>query len=199
MTAMSAGELKGVRRWAEDLVHYLDSHQYQESEILEAYEAFATEDLPEIPRYLVNLVVKDERDHHQALSDIREALRAMIVGESAPQFASDLGVPLGLKEQTEKFMEIERSDARELQHLLKKVYPKRDVSTLAVALSMPDDGWIEPDQVDALRDAARPISPALINTARLWVLLVRMQMLDTQKHELILDYLSKWCDQEESK
>jgi hypothetical protein len=95
MTAMSADELKGARHWAEDLVHYLDSHQYQESEILEAYDASATEGLPEIPRYLVNLVAKDKRDHYQSLSDIREALRAMIAGESAPWFAADLGVPIG--------------------------------------------------------------------------------------------------------
>ena len=52
----------------------------------------------------------------------------MIVGDSAPRFAADLGVPLDLKEQTEKFMDIERSYAWELQRLLKKVYPKRNVS-----------------------------------------------------------------------
>lgn len=164
--------------------------------MLDSYELLASEEMPELPAFLIRLVVEDEQRHHQVLAGIAEQLQALVGSadkESRLPSAMDGSVPPELLEQTEEFLAIEKADGRELRRLLKALRVRRDQSLWDLVLDTSEEGDLESRDADSWRKALRPLDPALMAEARLWELLVRLQLLDTRKHQLILEFIVECC------
>lgn len=148
-------EKTGASVWSRELVALLERHAAEEGAILSRYQQAATSAESPAVRYLVNLILEDERRHHRVMEELANAV-------AWDGFNPDDGnqVPDGLGkerpeliEETRRLRDFERQDARELTEL---------------------------------RERFRDFSKTTI-----WGLLVDTMLLDTRKHQLILDFILK--------
>ena len=137
-----------------DLVALLDRHGADEGEILADYEQFVlTADSP-MARYLVSLIIEDERRHHRVLEEIANSVawggydRDESVAKLPPL---DRHASSDLRTQTRRLLDFERQDAHALEALRKNLKDYADTTV--------------------------------------WRLLVDTMLLDTRKHELILQFI----------
>ncbi len=196
MTATAEGRLTGATRWAKKATRLVDEHLSQERAVVESYERFADKDLPDLPRYLIRLVVEDEKRHHQVMAELARSLREINGSPGPGSFlprATEGAPPPGLLEESERFLEIERADAKELGRLLKAMRVKPDHRLLDLLLSASDEEPPDGDDPETWQQAAKPLNSELLADSALWQLLIRMQLLDTKKHELILEFIRDWC------
>lgn len=196
MAAYEKDRLHGAARWAEKLEDQLAEHLLNEGDVLTSYMRFAGQDLPALPRYLVNLVLEDEKRHHDVLGGISQQLHEMAASSDEETYLprpAGSTVPAGLLEETEKFLSIEKADGRELRKLIKALRVRRDQDLWDLIMAFGDDDQVGSDQVEAWQRSAGPLDPELLAEARLWELLIRMQLLDTRKHQLILEFIRYWC------
>lgn len=122
--ALSDGHLAGASIGQQELYDALLAHQSEESDVISAYEAFAENTSSEAVRYLICMVLDDEKRHHRVLSDLANAVRA-----DATFDRQGTRVPLldvrhrdqSLLEATDRFIAIERKDRAELKRLARKV------------------------------------------------------------------------------
>lgn len=114
-TGASAGE--------QDVVDWINRHGREEAVLLEEYERIAQESPSPVVRYLVNLIVEDERRHHRVLGDIAHAIAwgglknpvpavpRMVVGAADSEFVA----------QTKKLLASERKDKADLRQLRRRL------------------------------------------------------------------------------
>lgn len=143
--------------WWVVVSHAFSSHVRDENYVLEEYSKLAEATVDPGTRFLLELIIADERRHHAFF----ERLGADTRDGSAP--GTDAQVPPpptppveerpALLEQTARFLELEREDATSLKELARELRPVRHDT--------------------------------------LWLLLVEMMRLDTEKHLLILSYLHR--------
>jgi hypothetical protein len=147
-----------------DLVALLQRHGADEGEILAEYERFATSAGSPIARYLVGLIIEDERRHHRVLEEIANSVAwsGFEPDEPVDTLPSlDRHASPGLWTHTRRLLDFERQDARALQALRKK-----------------------------LKDYA---------DATAWRLLVDTMLLDTRKHQLILEFILAHTPQDDDR
>lgn len=142
--------------WDTRALEQLEAHLRLEGGVLSEYEQLRAETGGELT-YLIDLIIEDERRHHQMLSDIAMVLRAADQGDDGPGASHDLDPVLSestpetrhqLLAHTERMIELEREDDKALKELA---------------------------------DALKPIADTTI-----WELVVDVLILDTRKHERIL-------------
>lgn len=137
-----------------DLVAVLQQHGADEGEILAEYQQFASTAESPMARYLVGLIIEDERRHHRVLEEMANSIAW---GGFEPQTSLaklpdlDLSATAELRSQTRRLLEFERQDARALKALRK-----------------------------ALKDYA---------DTTVWRLLIDTLILDTEKHQLLLEFI----------
>lgn len=196
MRAVAEGRLRGATRWAGEAAQLVDEHLAQERAVVESYERFAEKDLPELPRYLIRLVVEDEKRHHRVMAELARTLDDLS-GKPTPgsllPSATEGTAPPGLLEESERFLEIERADTKELRRLLKAMKVRPDHRLWDLLLSASDEEPPDGEDPEAWQQAAQPLDSQLLADSTLWQLLVHMQLLDTKKHELILEFIRDWC------
>ena len=109
-------------RWAA-LIHQFQAHVREETAFLEAYEALAANSQDESVRLLLELIVADERRHH----DLFASLAAASVAADAPPAAPALPPEEArrLLEPTRRFLDAEREESRSLAALRKELKPLR--------------------------------------------------------------------------
>jgi hypothetical protein len=137
-----------------DLVALIERHGAEEGEILTEYERFAASAESELVRYLVSAIVEDERRHHRLLEEMANSVAwgGFEADEPVTRLPNlDRYPSSGLRSQTQRLLDLERQDARELKTLRGKL---KDYGGSTV-----------------LR------------------LLVDTMLLDTRKHELILEFI----------
>lgn len=123
MSADQSGE------WWAVISHAFDVHVREESYFLDAYEELCQEVLDPGARFLIELILEDERRHHRLFermaASAREGDGAGAQGTPAPPDL-DPEQARRILEPTQRFLEAELDDRKHLRELRKKLEPVRD-------------------------------------------------------------------------
>jgi len=126
------------------LVETLARHGEEEGALLSRYQRFADEASAPETRYLVKLIIDDERRHHGLLVEMANAIAWGLIDESEDPLLPDLthgdAGNEALAEETQWLILAEKSDHAELARLRKRLSSFRSVSlwTLVVDLMLLD-------------------------------------------------------------
>lgn len=113
----------GASATMRDLVALLARHGSEEGRILAQYEAASTDTRDTAARYLIDLIMSDERRHHRTLVEMATSMAWDTLG------GGDAVPPLGLHSDaafaaaTRRLREYEEQDRRELLTLRRKLRP----------------------------------------------------------------------------
>jgi len=129
----NTNRIPGASVWEQEMYDHLTSHGKVEGEILEAYKELAEGgDTSPAFRYLAGIILEDEVRHHQVFADLAEAIRQMGEVRSEEEPIPRIG---GLRKDrhlimgvTERLLEVERDDAKELKDLAKQLKPYRNTT-----------------------------------------------------------------------
>jgi len=113
------GASTGIR----DLVELLEHHGSEEGEMLAVYEELAEHASDEGVRYLVSLILADERRHHQLIVEMANAMAwgtPSVSPDRATPWVSDSLDP-ELTAMTRKLRRAEEADYRKLRRLRRRV------------------------------------------------------------------------------
>jgi hypothetical protein len=106
--------------WETRLLDHFAEHVATEALVLDSYEDLARSAGSAYVEYLVRLIADDERRHHRIFTEITNTLRSQMGGSAdAPQVPGVADAPTGdeFLAVTERFIEMERRDAVELERL----------------------------------------------------------------------------------
>ena len=120
MNAVSDDHLVGATVRQQEFFDVLVAHE----RVISAYEGFAEEAPSDAVRYLVRLILDDEKRHHRVLSELANTIRADATFEERGARIPYLDVHRrddSLLKETERFLALERKDRAELKHLARKV------------------------------------------------------------------------------
>ena len=120
----------GLSVWDSDLFVHLTDHIRNEEAILTEYKDLCAQADSEYMEYLLELVIDEEARHHRLFSELAMALRASVEGDTGPKvpLVERVSNPQVLLEATERFLEAERTDERQLKHLAKTLRPMKGLS-----------------------------------------------------------------------
>lgn len=108
-----------------EAIDALIAHGREEEEVITAYEALARTTRSGVVRYLVGLIVEDERRHHRVFEQLANTLRAQATLVDARPRLPQLDVhrfrDRALLEATRHFLELERQDRARLDELQRRV------------------------------------------------------------------------------
>jgi hypothetical protein len=124
--------LVGASVWEEELYDHLTSHEEKEREILVKYQEAAAASKSAAFAYLASLIVDDEIRHHRIFRDLASALKsdAELRPEDPVIPRLDLGKsdPQQVLELTERLLESERADAKDLHRLAGEMKDVKDTT-----------------------------------------------------------------------
>lgn len=123
-----ADTIIGASAWEQEIYDHLQGHVEHELAVLQAYQQLADTTESEAFRYLANLILDDERRHHEFLRNLAETVRlsAEFSREPTPVPAIDFGAErAAILKATDDFLAVEKADDREIRRISKKL---RDVS-----------------------------------------------------------------------
>jgi rubrerythrin len=109
--------------WWATVTHEFQAHVREETGFLEAYEALAAASDDETVRFLLELIVADERRHHDLFSSLAEASVAGGGGAAGPGLTAEEADRL--LEPTQRFLDAEREESGKLAALRKELKPLR--------------------------------------------------------------------------
>ncbi len=128
----------GLSVWEADLMRHLTTHMEHEGALLSAYQKVTQEADAEYVTYLVTMILEDEIRHHRLFSDLVNALRSSVErteGTSVP-LVRNVANPDELLAATERLLDRERVDERELKRLGKELRDLRGTSVWPVLVDM---------------------------------------------------------------
>lgn len=134
--AMST-RILGASTWEQAVYDHLVNHAEREIEILKAYEQAANESDSAAFSFLAKIILDDERRHHALLRDLADSIRtsAELTGAPTPIPALE---PVADRERilelTERFLDVERADQRELAEVSKMLRDVKDTTLWAFVL-----------------------------------------------------------------
>ncbi len=106
-----------------DLVEWISRHGREEGALLQRYEHFAREAPSPVTRYLVHLILEDERRHHQVLAEIAHTIAwgsLMSVEPALPRMVEGAGDD-ELVAQTRELLASEKKDRSDLRRLRRRL------------------------------------------------------------------------------
>jgi hypothetical protein len=125
-------KLVGASPWEDELYAHLTSHVSNERELLVEYQQAAAASGSAAFQYLASLIVEDEVRHHRIFEELADTLRtdAELRSEPPPiprldQWGPD---PRHVVELSERLMEHERADAKELDRLTRELKDVRETT-----------------------------------------------------------------------
>jgi len=104
-----------------DLVTWIIHHAQQERELLERYEEVLEQATSPSVRYLVNLILDDERRHHRVLAEIAEAIAWGILPTHETALPRPGHGDADLVAETKALLASERHDRAELRRLRRRL------------------------------------------------------------------------------
>jgi hypothetical protein len=123
--ALKGIRMSGASTGTRDLVSLLEQHGSEEGELLAVYEDLAEHSTDEDARYLISLILEDERRHHRLLV---EMANAMAWGD--PSASPDPATPAisrsvdgELLLLTRKLRRAEEADHRKLRRMRRRLRP----------------------------------------------------------------------------
>lgn len=120
-----------------ELVELLASHGAQEGKLLGEYEALSEKTQDRAARYLISMILDDERRHHRLLVELATAMAWDTVdpaGRGTPALAWSLDPEL--VEATRKLREYEESDRHELAQLKRQLKPFEETTLWGLIVEM---------------------------------------------------------------
>lgn len=121
--------------WAQQLTHYLQEHMDTEREALRSYAHLAEETKSDRVRFLIQMVIDDEVRHHRLFQDMIHWMRSEHSGRDdiESRIGNKAAVGVGderehLIEMTDRLLEMEEDDERELKELQKIVTEVADTA-----------------------------------------------------------------------
>jgi ferritin len=127
-----AENLIGASVWEDELYEHLTSHVDNERGLLEAYQSASAESGSAAFQYLAALIMEDEIRHHRRFQELASALRtdAEFRHEepAIPRLDRWGAHPEKVVELTERLLQQERSDSRELKRLEKELRDLKDTT-----------------------------------------------------------------------
>lgn len=112
------------------LVDLIVRHGAEEGELLSTYASLASEAPDEGVRYLVALILEDERRHHRLLAELSNAIAWGSSGRpqrsAVPRLTGEIGGEL--LEQTKLLRKSEQSDYRALRRIRRRLRPFSDTT-----------------------------------------------------------------------
>lgn len=153
-------EIVGASVWEQAVYDHLVAHGRGEGAILAGYQELAESTSVPAFAYLARLILEDERRHHQLLSDLAESIRATAEGSLGPTPIPGLGDFQPDAEriiaQTERFIEMEEHDSRELEHLARDLRGVRETTAWELVVRLMQDDNNKHRRILAfIRDVAR--------------------------------------------
>ena len=122
----------GASVWEQEVFDHLSEHSATEAGIIDEYKALASDTASPAFAYLVNVILEDESRHHRVLGELAQSVRAFAELSMEPGAIPFLDMPRAdhdrVLEATERFLEVEREDMRELETLAKTLKPVRDTT-----------------------------------------------------------------------
>jgi len=128
VVAMS--KASGLSVWEAEVLEHVTQHARAEGELLSAYRRLGEESKAEWVQYVSGIVEEDEVRHHRFFEELANALRAPVergLGESVP-FVTNVADPAALLEATERLLEAEKRDVKELKRMSRRLRSMRGVS-----------------------------------------------------------------------
>lgn len=149
----------GMSVWEQQIWAMFATHVERESEFIGSYEQVAADAQSECVRYLVGLILEDEKRHHRQFAELAHAVassyEAPPVKPHVPNAWPKEDQP-GFKETTKRFIAAEREDARELKHLKKALRSVRDTTVWSLLVELMElDTEKHMRILEFLRDQAR--------------------------------------------
>lgn len=136
--------LVGATEWEQAMYDLLTRHGAEEGAILTEYERLSNDEASSAAfRYLSRLILEDEHRHHRTFDELAESLRQL-----SQLRAEDQPIPplAGLRadrervlEATERLLEIERHDAKELKRLSKELKDFKDTTLWGLLIELMQD------------------------------------------------------------
>jgi hypothetical protein len=153
----------GLSLSEEELFEHFASHGSTEGAILAEYERLVADADAEWISYMGKLILEEETRHHRVFEELANALRAGVERDAGPvvPFVTRVDNADGLLAVTERLLDAETRDARELKRLARKLRDRKGLSLwpLLVELMQRDTekhrlilGFMR----DRLREQARP-------------------------------------------
>ena len=130
MADTTSERLVGASRWEQDLFLHLTEHVREERAVLEAYVAAAEATDSNALAYVVKILIEDERRHHMLFQGMAESLKhdsEFRRGDPAiPRLDFDRANRSPVRELTDRLIDRERADLRELKKLKKSVHANKE-------------------------------------------------------------------------
>lgn len=124
------------------LVELISRHGSEEGRLLATYEDLAGKTTDQGVRYLIDLILEDERRHHRLLEEIANSMAWGSTSGSPENSTPDLprALPPELLEQTRQLLKSEKSDYREIRRIRRRLRPfaRTTLWSLIVDLMMLD-------------------------------------------------------------
>lgn len=125
----------GASVWEKDLFDHFRSHVEAERDLIAEYRELAESTSVPGVGYLIALILADEERHHRLFAELAETIRAeaQLRYHEAPLPPIPI-TPLPDDERrlilalTDRFIALERDDARDLKRLARKLKPVRDTT-----------------------------------------------------------------------
>jgi len=124
MVESTEERLIGASEMEQLLFDAFRDHERDEQEVLDAYAAFAQQTGSQTVRYLINIIVEDERRHHRILAELANTIRAEVTFEERGKRLPHLDIhrrDQAILDSTRQFLEIERRDRDEFKGLAKQM------------------------------------------------------------------------------
>ena len=122
----------GASVWERDLYNHLATHVENESSVLKEYAAAAEKTDSKAFAYLVNLLIDDERRHHGTFAALASSLKTEAeLGGAEPEIPYldlDRADRAQVRELSERLLEREKADAKELKQLHGQLRGVKDTS-----------------------------------------------------------------------
>jgi hypothetical protein len=123
MGVATEDRLRGASVYEKQVFNSLMAHERAEEKVIAAYQALAEGTTSLTARYLIEMILDDERRHHRVIGELANTVRAhATLEEKGPRlpFMDVRGDPTLLAE-TRRFLASERKERAELRRLARKV------------------------------------------------------------------------------
>jgi rubrerythrin len=152
--------IPGASVWEQQIYDHVVRHMEDEVEVIRSYERLAEQTDSPAFAYLARMILDDERRHHRLLLDLAETIKAAAQLSGEPTPIPDLGMWGADREQilaeTERYLELEREDNKELKRLAKELRDVKDTTIWELVIRIIQRDNEKHQQIlEFIRDRAR--------------------------------------------
>jgi len=125
--------ITGASVWEQQLYDYVCDHVATEGAMRDQYQQLADDETSSPAfRYVANLILADEHRHHQIFNDLAESIKQMaeirLEDEPIPSLRGLRADRIRIMAVTDRLLDAEHADAKELKKLAKNLGELRDTT-----------------------------------------------------------------------